>query len=582
MNYRTFYLCTIFLFYNLFIQIDGFAQVPDEERDALISLFNACDGENWNTNTSWNSIQDVSTWFGVSVVDNHVTYLSLFYNGLVGEIPPEIGDLAYLETLNLAGNSLSGVIPIEIGNLVNLVDLRLDFNALTGSIPSEIGGCTALSNLNLAMNQLDGDIPSEIWDLSSLTILLLAINSLTGTLPTSFSTLESIQQLNLNANQLDGFIPEDIGDMTTLFYLGLGGNLLEGEIPTGIGGLTNLQTLNLFGNNLSGEIPSEIGDLTNLISLDLQLNQFSGSLPLELGNLTSLTELRLQGNLLSGSLPTELGNLSSLTYLGLISNNFDGEIPSELSNLTNLTELRLEMNSFTGALPDAIATISTLSYIGLSNNQFDALPDFSAFENSDLNMDNNKFTFEDIEPQLSMEYLTYSPQAIIDGVDPITLNVGEELSIQIPVGGSANTYQWYKDGDLVDGQTTDHLFIENTNATDAGYYYLEITNSLATELTLSTQEIIVDIITSIKDHSNVNSINTYPNPVRDILNLVLPNTAQNELQLTVVDLTGRVHYSSFITYQDQFIDVSFLPSGIYLIKLFGDDGEWLSKFVKSK
>ena len=69
---------------------------------------------------------------------------------IIGEIPPEIGNLTNLESLSLHNNELTGSIPSEIGNLLNLNFLNLRFNQLTGLIPSEIGNLSNLDYLNFA------------------------------------------------------------------------------------------------------------------------------------------------------------------------------------------------------------------------------------------------------------------------------------------------------------------------------------------------------------------------------------------------------------------------------------------------
>jgi len=49
--------------------------------------------------------------------------LSLDNNELSGEIPPEIGELTALETLNLSENKLTGSIPSELGNLKKITGI---------------------------------------------------------------------------------------------------------------------------------------------------------------------------------------------------------------------------------------------------------------------------------------------------------------------------------------------------------------------------------------------------------------------------------------------------------------------------
>ncbi len=53
-----------------------------------------------------------------------------------GEIPPELGSLATLESLDLSKNQLSGEIPSELGDLDNLTSLNLAENQLSGKIPA--------------------------------------------------------------------------------------------------------------------------------------------------------------------------------------------------------------------------------------------------------------------------------------------------------------------------------------------------------------------------------------------------------------------------------------------------------------
>ena len=52
--------------------------------------------------------------------------------------------------------------PESIGNLTNLSWLNLYNNQLMGEIPSEIGNLTSLSYLSLHNNELTGEIPPEI------------------------------------------------------------------------------------------------------------------------------------------------------------------------------------------------------------------------------------------------------------------------------------------------------------------------------------------------------------------------------------------------------------------------------------
>ncbi len=73
-------------------------------------------------------------------------YLWLYDRSLSGAIPDSIGELTFLDTLNLSYNSLSGSIPESIGNLKRLNWLYVYVNELSGIIPDSL--CTIYSNLS--------------------------------------------------------------------------------------------------------------------------------------------------------------------------------------------------------------------------------------------------------------------------------------------------------------------------------------------------------------------------------------------------------------------------------------------------
>ncbi len=111
---------------------------PRSDREALIALYNALNGNNWTTQTNWCSDAPVSQWHGVTTFNNRVVQLNLMTNKLSGELPVEIGNLTELQYLNLGNNSISGTIPAECGKLSKLVMLGLYQNQLSGNIPTEL------------------------------------------------------------------------------------------------------------------------------------------------------------------------------------------------------------------------------------------------------------------------------------------------------------------------------------------------------------------------------------------------------------------------------------------------------------
>ncbi len=112
----------------------------ETDREALVALYNATDGENWGGSDNWLSDAPLGEWKGVTTNDDgRVTGLYLSENQLSGEIPPELGNLSNPQELFLYGNYLSGEIPAELGNLSILTGLFLHENQLSGEMPAELG-----------------------------------------------------------------------------------------------------------------------------------------------------------------------------------------------------------------------------------------------------------------------------------------------------------------------------------------------------------------------------------------------------------------------------------------------------------
>jgi Leucine-rich repeat (LRR) protein len=302
-----------------------------------------------------------------------------------GSIPPEIGLLTNLTTLDLACNELTGDIPPEIGNLTSLTYIDLHYNQLT-SIPPEIGNLTSLTHLNLKMAvtgpHIGDAIPPEMGNLTNLTYLDLSDNELGCH---NYNWLGDWQTDNCNehcddTDECTANIPSEIGNLTELTFLSLSDNHLSGEIPSSIGNLVNLERLSFWDNDLSGEIPESIGNLTNLNLLWLKHNQLTGPIPSTIGNLTQLGEdldagvddyqpgLDLSYNELTGEIPSSIGNLTNLATLVLEYNQLTGPLPPEIGYMTSLVTLNLKNNQINGVIPSELEYLSNMSCLWLAYN----------------------------------------------------------------------------------------------------------------------------------------------------------------------------------------------------------------------
>ncbi|MFK7844960.1 MAG: leucine-rich repeat domain-containing protein, partial [Rhodothermales bacterium] len=238
-------------------------------------------------------------------------------------------------------------------------------------------------------------------------------------------------------------------------------------------------------------LPAEIGQLTELEVLNLERNDRLARIPPEIGELVNLKELNLAGCHTSGNY-VDIVKLVKLEKLNLSLNTFGGELPAEIGNLIHLKELDLSGQSnsnFRGAIPAEITNLTQLEILNLSDNYLSGLPDLSPLDPiigngvlSEVIIDDNAFTFGDIEPNYSLSFAFSYANQYLKG--PIDEYEGNELTLYASVGGAFSQYQWYKDGLPINGATGERYKIGPVTRDVVGQYEVEATNTLVTDLVL--------------------------------------------------------------------------------------------------
>ena len=172
---------------------------------------------------NWSADTAMTDWDGVTLggTPQRVTGLSLMLRGLTGTIPPGLGGLTELRSLNLSWNKLRGAVPAGLAGLTELHTFDLSRNRLTGSIPEGLGDLERLEHLTLSQNFLDGEIPAALARLSKLEGLYLYQNRLKGSIPPELEGLPVLAALFLGENELGGCVPRALrrvarNDLATL------------------------------------------------------------------------------------------------------------------------------------------------------------------------------------------------------------------------------------------------------------------------------------------------------------------------------------------------------------------------------
>ncbi len=399
--------------------------VRSQDRATLMDLYQGAGGGSWTNNENWESDAPMGSWYGVEAnAEGRVTALRLSENGLRGQLPENLGDLALLIELLVDGNALSGPIPVSLSNLpiqqflyggTMLCTVRDEgFQAWLNGIPTREGEFSAcnedrsdliklyeamggpswtnsrdwltdaplddwhgiavdratgrVAGMNLSRNNLSGEIPPEIRFLSQLEFLRLDYNRLRGEIPPEIGELTELVRLDLDGNLFRGRIPAEIGNLKNLRTLWLGGNQMTGPLPPEMGNLASLQDLYLYEARFEGSIPEEFAGLTELLELHIWDTRIEGPLPESLGALRKLETMAITGTSLSGPLPAALGQMDNLRVLALPNNEIDGPLPGELGQADKLRMIRLENNRLSGPLPAGLGDAGALFRLWLQNN----------------------------------------------------------------------------------------------------------------------------------------------------------------------------------------------------------------------
>ena len=94
-------------------------------------------------------------WFGVNCDGQYqrIIGLNLFGQSLVGSISPHVGNLTFLNFIDLRNNRFYGEIPQEIGRLFWLAYVNLTNNSVGGEIPVILSNCLQLKMIDILRNR---------------------------------------------------------------------------------------------------------------------------------------------------------------------------------------------------------------------------------------------------------------------------------------------------------------------------------------------------------------------------------------------------------------------------------------------
>ncbi|KAL5567878.1 hypothetical protein UlMin_024453 [Ulmus minor] len=355
----------------------------------------------------------------------HLNYLDLSLNDFeIFELPSSIDSLSQLKHLKLASAKLVGSIPHQLGNLSYLqtLDLSRNYNLIVINL-DWLSSLSSLRSLNLSYVDLSKAVswPKSVSKLPSLLELQLRGNQLKGALPDVFTNIVSLDKLttlDLSNNLFWGLLP-DLKNFPSLKTLILDNNQLNGSIPESIEQLSTLERLSLFSNSFSGVLTEvHFANLSRLNHLDLSYNHLSLNFSSNwIPPFDQLKHLLLSSCNVGPAFPKWIQTLRNLTWLEIGEANISDSIPDWLWNLsTSLQHLSLSYNQLNGSIPESIGQLSTLEWLSLYSNSFSGVltevhfANLSRLNNLDLSYNHLSLNFSSnwIPPFDQLEYLSLS------------------------------------------------------------------------------------------------------------------------------------------------------------------------------
>jgi len=442
----------------------NFRKATASDSLALVDLYNSTNGAAWTTKTNWLT-GAVNTWYGVKMSGGKIRQLSLPTNLLDGPLPASLATLDNLLSLKLNGNKISGTLTDwNVGSPLQVINLSGNKLTQIGNLKATNLSLDSLAvqNNNLTFEDLEPNISIPSFTYSPQDSTGLAENVLKQlTEPVSFTNAVAGTSVQYQWKRNNVVIPTATTNTYTLpsvqfaddatYRLEATSTLVPGLVVTSRNKILRVSSIKRDSIALRALYDSTAGsgwtNKSNWLSTSLSAGNWFG---VTVSN-NRVTQVNLPGNNLIGKVPPQFTNLKEVTSVNLSSN--------KISSLSNLSSLPL---------------ITT------------------------LRVENNQLDFGDLEANVSIPGITYSPQDSVSTFQSVLRQLGENQTFTSAIGGTANSYQWKKNGVNIPITTTD-LLLSNISFADDAIYSFESTSSIVTGLTLSSAKKILRVSSLERD-----------------------------------------------------------------------------------
>jgi hypothetical protein len=351
--------------------------VPAQDSLALVAMYHSLNGDAWINKAGW-LVNRVDTWRGVrtanvGTVENPqfrvVSFSSRGNMTVPGTLPPDVGNLTYLTSLDFRNEPLIGEMPAELGQLQFLENMEFRNTQMTGEIPwNSLVNAKSLSAFRIDQGTLYGEIPEIVGDLIGMKEFTIDQNNLSGPIPASISKWTELERFSVLDNNMTGEVP-DMSIFTELDVFRPQGNpWTPGPIWPWLEGMFQLEAIFMVNTNRTGEIPNWFFDL---LLRNLRIGESNPALE----------------NALGGRLPENFKNMPALTILQLEGINWQGELPEWLNFIGSADFYNC---GFSGTIPGSFATMNRLRIRNCPNIEGGIPAQFETFSGTQFEWVNDR------------------------------------------------------------------------------------------------------------------------------------------------------------------------------------------------
>jgi len=182
----------------------------------------------------------------------------------------------HVRQVYVTGDIANETVALLVDSLNACEALRMMSNNLVTVLPPSLGKLQVLTSLDLLFCKNLSELPPSLGELQALTSLNLSDCVNLRELPPSLGELQALTSLNLNSCKNLSELPPSLDKLQALTSLNLGGSTLS-ELPPSLGKLQALTSLDLRRCKNLSELPPSLCELPALTSLQLGwCNKLSG------------------------------------------------------------------------------------------------------------------------------------------------------------------------------------------------------------------------------------------------------------------------------------------------------------------